>query len=232
MRTFIVISLSLILCAGCNETSAPADRNAQIYDVGGPAVDPDSEGRRTAPDGQSVDDDVSDIGALDAVVVSATDFGEVDLGAPQPIDSAISDSEVVPEVDSMMVLPMRGTRGQCALDEDCGSEGDGNVSCSRVFPGGACMGCGGDIDCPGSTECSSFGTCVTTCEAEGDCPPGTMCLGSGRCAQQRGTQGACPDPRYDCNDSSRCERRACSDGTDCDASMFCLDNLCVSDAWQ
>ncbi len=231
MREWRLISLSVLLCVGCTQSDTPVNRDAQNYDAG--RRTPDAETATAVTDIQPVDVDAQNQGTMDQAVMTDTAFRSIDQGEPQfASDSTVRDSQVLGEADSTVAEPIRRSRGQCALDEDCDAVGSGNASCSRVFPGGACTGCGQDDECPSGSECSAFGACVSMCQDDDDCPAGTLCLGSGRCAQQRCNQDVCPDPRYDCNDSSRCQRRSCSDESNCDESMFCLDNLCVSNAWR
>ena len=146
------------------------------------------------------------------------------------VDASMTDATEQGQVDAS-VLPSPAQRlGQCANDDDC-PIGINGQSCSRALPGGACMGCGTDGDCPADTTCN-LGTCITECSNDRDCPLGLMCLSSGRCAAMRCRDGQCPDARFSCSDSDRCTRRPCTDETACVAGTFCQDGLCLEDAWR
>ena len=117
--------------------------------------------------------------------------------------------------------------GQCATDSDC-PVGPLGQDCSEALPGGACLGCGSDAHCPGTTVCSDFGTCVTECSTDEECPPGLECKGTGRCGAVACVNGTCPVSLFGCSASELCARIDCSgDPTLCPAGTACNGGWCI-----
>lgn len=119
--------------------------------------------------------------------------------------------------------------GQCASNSDC-PEGPLGRDCSEALPGGACLGCGDDLDCPGAAVCTPFGACALECELDDDCPPGLDCKASGRCGAVACQNGACPVPLFGCSDSDLCQRIECADDPSvCPAATTCSNGWCIED---
>ena len=117
--------------------------------------------------------------------------------------------------------------GQCTSDMDCKAQND-LMYCNRAHPGGVCLGCGTDDQCPGDTVCY-VGSCVQECSALTDCPPGLYCTGAGRCGASWCVDDTCTDALYGCGDTGRCARASCVSGDDCPAQTTCVDGLCIED---
>jgi hypothetical protein len=140
----------------------------------------------------------------------------------EPGDTRVSTLDVgLGTVDSLAGRPM----GQCRIDTDC-PEGPNGQLCSRLLPGGACIGCGTDEHCPNRTRCQ-FGTCIAECEETNDCAPGLRCLNSGRCAAMPCADGRCPVDLFTCDSSQRCTRSTCREQTDCSERTICLQGICI-----
>lgn len=237
MLRWFVLLLGVVCCLGCNESNSSDVRDGGSQLAADGAVPADM----LASDFEST----LDISTVDSVVITARDARTVDSGPAHDVnlptadmfvqsltDLAVTDSQSTELSDASEALPMRDSSGQCALNDDCPASATGAGSCSRALPGGACLGCAEDDQCPGSSECSNFGACVTPCQMDQECSAGLTCLRSGRCAAQSCVAGACPDPRFSCSDSNQCARTVCTDDQDCHLSMFCLDSLCVQPSWQ
>jgi hypothetical protein len=173
-----------------------------------------------------------DMQTVDHGVVQDLSFESTDMAVEALNDFELVDREVTPAADASEPLVARDSIGQCAVNDDCPASALGAGSCSRALPGGACLGCAGDAQCPGDSECSNFGACVSPCNANAECAPGLICLRTGRCAAQSCIDGLCPDPRFTCSESNQCARASCADDQDCYTGMFCLDRLCVQQVWQ
>lgn len=203
-------------------------------------------GCSNSPSGTDVGSDAAgDFGALEDASggsdAGAGDTGEqpdlsgdamsVDLGADAAPD-ATSDGgkteDVGTDASDAGGDPFEGRPlGQCTDDADCPVGPTGQM-CSRALPGGACLGCGDDTHCPGTTTCSNFGACVTECVDDADCPPGTECGGTGRCGAIDCVNDVCPVELFGCNDRGRCERVDCSDDPGaCPAATSCIDGRCI-----
>jgi hypothetical protein len=112
---------------------------------------------------------------------------------------------------------------QCIDATDCAGPA---ADCNRSAPGGICLGCGTDSDCPDGTACL-VGACVRSCDATTPCHVGFECRSSGRCALRSCSATApCPVP-YVCGTGGRCERPACGPATGCAAPLLCDRGVCV-----
>lgn len=117
--------------------------------------------------------------------------------------------------------------GQCTVDGDC-PVGPMGQNCSRLIPGGVCLSCGtSDANCPGSTVCTTYGSCAEECSGDEDCPPGMSCGGTSLCRATYCVAGVCPVPWFGCNTSDRCERIACPLGSECPTATSCVNGLCI-----
>ncbi len=235
MLRLSVITLTLYGALGCTQNSASPDSSPMVYAESDTSIELDLAHQSSVADTQVLDIASSAMTDADLDVelsgdVTLPEFN--DIGTRPSLDSSTDSGGGTTQTDSTVSPPRRESRGQCAVNDDCGSVSDRNLSCSRLLPGGACVGCGQDDECPSEAECSAFGACITPCQLDAQCPAGTTCLSSGRCGAQRCNESVCPDSRFDSSDSSQCQRRPCTVDSDCHASMFCLDDLCVNEGWR
>ena len=113
---------------------------------------------------------------------------------------------------------------QCRDSGDCGGA---SATCNRSAPGGICLGCGNDTDCPDGTECFVASCVRTDCETDLDCNAGFTCSSvTGRCRQNRSCTDDAECGPYDCDATGVCVRWACPEGT-CPGTFVCVDALCV-----
>ena len=163
----------------------------------------------TDSDGTGTDETGSDETETDETSADETESGET--GADETV------------VDSFADRPL----GQCTSDMDCKAQND-LMYCNRAHPGGVCLGCGTDDQCPGDTVCY-VGSCVQECSTLTDCPPGLYCTGAGRCGASWCVDDTCSDALYGCGDTGRCARVSCSGSDDCPAETTCVEGLCIED---
>ena len=207
-----------------SEAADAADSSSQTSD--------DSSGDGTSSDDQATTDDATgtDTDSTDTTDETSTDTGDdtsdsSDDGtdSTDSTDPTDTPDEVEPAIDSFADRPL----GQCVEDIDCKAQND-LMYCNRAHPGGVCLGCGTDDQCPGDTICY-VGSCVQECSELSDCPPGLYCTGAGRCGASWCVDNACTDALYGCGETGRCARAACSGVADCPAETSCTDGLCIED---
>ncbi len=256
MKSFRIAALALALaaCSGNNGTSVDAGNPPKDAAVdSGPGADLGSRCGTCAlpaPCGEPVPDCVcecsageilggmvcteagclvpvqDDMGSTDAGPLDdggATDGGATDAGGP---DTGTADAGT-PDAGTD---PYEGRpTGQCTENLDCPETNLGR-DCSEALPGGACLGCGTDADCPSGTSCSMFSACTTDCVEDADCPPGLECKGNNACGAIRCDNGICPVPLFGCSDSDLCTRVDCSaDATLCPDGTTCTSGWCIED---
>ncbi len=147
------------------------------------------------------------------------------LDAEPPTDARTpADAESSSDADALLDAgaPNSGPT-QCRRSADCG-----NLSCNRGAPGGICLGCGVDADCPSRDfECvAGVGSCSRACSSDGDCNGGMRCHANGVCVVRScSPQAPCPAP-YVCG-GTLCARPSCTGGAACPAPLVCEDELCV-----
>lgn len=214
-----LLPLLLIALAGCSQDPSGPSPDTGTADLGGTDA--------TAADATRPVDAARDAGDGAPEVGVDRDVASVpDMAAPDALPDEGPDATGTPDMaDAFAGRPI----GQCTADDDCPVGPNGQM-CSRALPGGACLGCGSDTDCPDGTSCSMFGACVGDCTSDDDCAPGLECLGSGRCAALACVAGTCPVPLFGCSDSDRCERIDCADNAaSCPAQTTCVDGICIED---
>lgn len=204
LLTTLVLSLALIACGDDDHVSDVRE------DVGEDATS--DAGADVAEDAE-IDTNVEDAGAdavddvtMDAANDAATDTlrdASVDVQPDTPMDTSV-------DVGMLSVF-------QCAENSDCPSG-----MCNERVPGGVCLGCGSDTDCPGSTECGPFGACAEPCSSDPECGPGRECTRRG-CAIARCRENADCGP-YRCDDGL-CARWPCS--ATCPTGFSCQNSVCV-----
>jgi len=204
-----------------SEAADAADSSSQTTD--------DASGDGTSTDDQQTTDDATgnDTDATDTTDETSTDTGD-DTSDSSDDDTDSTDTtdtpdEATPAVDSFADRPL----GQCVEDIDCKAQND-LMYCNRAHPGGVCLGCGTDDQCPGETICY-VGSCVQECSDLVDCPPGLYCTSAGRCGASWCVDDTCTDSLYGCGETGRCARAACSGAADCPAETTCTDGLCIED---
>lgn len=167
-------------------------------------------GDEASPDAASGDPIDAAAGGIDAAGATDGGGGGIDAaGAPDANADVDASTSGLGPVD-------------CRVEADC----PGLSSCNLDAPGGVCLGCGTDDDCPAGTSCGQVGACVRDCIDDGDCSAGKRCTASGLCAiRSCGPSQDCPAP-YVCG-GTLCARPACDGGT-CPAPLVCgTDDVCV-----
>mgnify|MGYP001269169923 FL=1 len=224
---WLVLCAGVLMALGCDDdpsesTSSNVDGAFAADSASNADLGPDrTDGQPVRPDGTVLD------AALDLSLPadSALDMAHLRDSTPgqdavvSPVDQGQSASDAGGD-------PFQGRpTGQCTENADC-PDGLNGTMCSLALPGGACLGCGGDDDCPGVIECV-FGNCVAACDTNDDCAPGLTCSGRGRCGAMPCVDGQCPVAFLTCNDSDRCSRQTCADQGDCPAQTTCQGGYCI-----
>lgn len=175
-------------------------------------------------------DAAADLTAADVAEDTTTEDVTQDATTEDVTEDAGQDASSDVTVDSGPTDPYEGRPlGQCASNEDC-PDGNNGPNCNRSVPGGVCLGCGSNDDCPAPSVCSEYGACVIDwCGSDQDCPPGRTCGATGLCGIESCVAGACPTPMYTCGSSDRCERVSCASQGDCPERTTCLAGLCIED---
>ena len=102
---------------------------------------------------------------------------------------------------AQVCVPQDLSQEQCLVDSDCHEFfPDAPSFCNESAAGGICLGCVQHTDCPGNTQCTSYGSCALLCDDDGDCPYGRCYSATGFCGQTR-----------------------CSADTDCFNGTVCID---------
>ena len=212
-----------------SEAADAADSSSQTSDdTSGDGTSSDDQA--TTDDATDTDTDSTDTDSTDTTDETSTDTGDDtsdssddDTDSTDSTDTTDTPDEATPAVDSFADRPL----GQCVEDIDCKAQND-LMYCNRTHPGGVCLGCGTDDQCPGETICY-VGSCVQECGELSDCPPGLYCTGAGRCGASWCVDNACADALYGCGETGRCARAACSGAAECPAETTCTDGLCIED---
>lgn len=96
----------------------------------------------------------------------------------------------------------------CRAPDDC----PGAARCESEAPGGICVDCVGDGDCPLETTCSKDGlACLRGCVSDDDCNAGKYCDALGVCSVRSCNDGPCPAP-YRCAPTGLCARPSLLEG--------------------
>ena len=98
-------------------------------------------------------------------------------------------------------VPSVLTQEQCVYDSDCQEFPGSQTTCNASAAGGICLGCIHHSDCPGNSQCMSWGSCALMCDSDADCPYGRCYEDEGFCGQTR-----------------------CSSDADCFNGTVCIDD--------
>ena len=209
----LILGLTLGACDGDPDVDAgsPMDAGSRV-DAGGSGGDAgsvDAGGDGGAADGAAAD------GSADA---GGSDAGSSDAGG--------SDASTGPDAGETDAGGRTDTGPiQCRNDMPC----DGPTAmCNRAAPGGICLGCGTDADCPGGESCLVAACVQTGCSDDSECNAGFRCspVGGGRCVQKRSCTADAECGPYDCNSEGVCERWRCAT-TACPAPFVCDAGICM-----
>jgi len=145
--------------------------------------------------------------------------------------------------DNNYCVPVDMSLDQCVTDDDCKEFAPtSTTTCNPAAAGGICIGCQVASDCPGNSQCTSYGTCALLCDDDSDCPYG-VCHSSGYCVQKKCMSNADCFPGTFCNNEDndptggmcqrpRCTTTECSQanpkGTCPNANEACINGACVA----
>ncbi|MBI5544559.1 MAG: hypothetical protein HY901_11760 [Deltaproteobacteria bacterium] len=135
------------------------------------------------------------------------------------------------------------TQEQCVFDDDCHLFDGATTTCNASAAGGICMNCVDSNDCPGNSQCMSYGICALMCDDDSECPYGRCYTSMGYCGQVRCSADAdcfggtvCIDDNGD--GQGLCLRIPCVEtqcspskphGTCAQVGEVCLYGACVAD---
>lgn len=111
---------------------------------------------------------------------------------------------------------------------DCGGTRacPGQSVCNAEAPGGVCLGCGSDADCPSAAQCGIGAACIRGCQTDADCSTGKRCNPNGQCTVRTCSNATpCPPP-YLCT-AGLCQRPRCADNIPCPTSFSCVAGVCI-----
>lgn len=172
-----------------------------------------------AADGQGIRDTAIDRAADRELDTRQTDTGQDAQSGDAAADRVIADAQasdaLVSSDTPADTSPVSNFVFVCSNDTTCTN----GQTCSAAFPGGTCLGCGNDNDCPGTMFCFG-GSCLEGCNTFADCPNGLYCRSGGVCAARSCSVNiACQAP-YTCDlGTGRCRRPTCAEG--CPALLTC-----------
>lgn len=215
-----------IIVSGCSDNEGARTVDASSSDA---ATIHDGSRRDAAHDATSTADGASSADAssdADALLGDAS-LADAALADAAPTDGAPGDAEVDASVPDATVDDLG--RVTCRATSDC----ETSQTCNAAAPGGVCLGCVDEFDCPDPANMGCFGAtaCYWKCQADGDCNLGKRCDGLGRCVIRECQTGSeeCPAP-YVCSksngDPGLCERPKCEMGT-CPSPLVCQGSHCV-----
>lgn len=223
----LLIFLVLLFAVSCSSPDSPAGDAGSNPDSAHTDRDADRDADRDDGDAASTPAPDAAMGDASSDAAPAIDLGGADatsLDVGSDAHETDTGSDMGASEDPFAGRPV----GQCTANADC-PVGPQGQECSEALPGGACVGCGSDVDCPGTTECQ-FGTCIETCATNDDCAPGLRCLGSGRCGATPCQNDVCPVALFGCSESGNCARVDCStDPTVCPDLTTCTGGWCIED---